>query len=90
MKEIDLNYAEGGWLDDYIRFMNRRKQVRKQRTYCWCPICNEDLCSNGSLFWDTDLVRYECENCGCRSAWNFDAPGPLLIVHDKIVYNKKI
>ena len=90
MKKIDLIYAESNWFEDYVRFMNRRKNAKKQRTYCWCPICNEDLCSNGSFRSDTDLVRYECENCHCRSSWNFDAPVPILINHDKIIYDKTI
>ena len=90
MKKIDLTYAKGNWFEDFARFMKKRKFIRKQGTFCWCPICKEDLCSNNSFKSDTDLVRYECSNCGCRSAWNFDIPSPLLIKNDEIIYNKTI
>lgn len=90
MKNIDLIYHKGSWWEDYLRFMRSRKWARQQMTFCWCPICKEDLCSNGSFKSDTDLVRYECNNCGCRSAWYFDSPAPLLIRHDKIIYNQMI
>ena len=90
MKKEDIKYHKGNWFSDYTRFMVRRKAVREQRTFCYCPICKEDLCSNDSFKEDTDLVRYECKNCGCRSSWNFDMPAPMLVRSDEIVYNKDI
>ena len=70
--------------------IKRELSLRRQRTFCWCPICKEDLCSNNSFIEDTDLVRYECSNCGCLSSWDFDAPSPILIKHSEISYNNKI
>jgi len=91
MKKIDLIFAEGSLIKDFSRFIKLRKFIRKQRIFCWCPICGENLCSNKSFKQDIDLVRYECSNCGCRSSWNFDiAPAPILIKNDKIIYNKNI
>lgn len=87
MKNIDLIFAKGSWLEDYIRFMNRRKSVKEQRTFVWCPICHEDLCSNGSFRFDKKCVMYECNNCGCRSAWDFDSIAPILLRHDKLDYS---
>lgn len=90
MNSRDIKYATGGFIRDFKQFLLRRKSAKLQRTYCWCPICDEDLCSNESFVSDTDLVRYECTNCGCRSAWDFDAPCPLLIRNDSIIYDKDI
>jgi hypothetical protein len=57
---------------------------RKVRQTCWayCPNCKRDLCSNPDAHCeDTDLGRYVC-SCGESSAWDFDAPAPLLISHE--------
>jgi transposase-like protein len=53
---------------------------KRQTTFCYCPSCNEDLCSNNSFVDDTDLVRYECSVCDTKSEWDFDiAPVPILM-----------
>ena len=79
MKKLDEIYHKGNIFSDLFRFLQRRKRVREQRTFCWCPNCKEDLCSNNSFISDTDLVRYICTNCSCRSEWNFDSLSPILI-----------
>jgi hypothetical protein len=90
MNCIEREYHRKNWLEDYIRFMRLRKQARKQNTFCWCPLCGEDLCSNRSFKSDTETIKYECSNCGCRSSWNFDAPLPILIKFDKLKYTENI
>lgn len=52
-----------------------------QTTWCYCPQCKKDLCSNDSFISDDDNgVLYQCTNCGCESLWDFDAaPVPLLV-----------
>lgn len=84
MKSIDVTFHTGSLLADLARFMRRRKHAREQKTFCFCPGCHHDLCSNHSFISDTDLVRYACTNCGVRSEWNFDTPAPLLIRSTKI------
>lgn len=51
----------------------------RQTTFCWCPECGVDLCSQKtSLVRDDEFVEYRCECCGCESDWLFDAPVPLM------------
>lgn len=65
-----------------IKYFRKNK---KQGTWCWCPNCNVDLCSNESFVSDNgrlgdNRVIYKCTNCNCESIWNFDiAPMPILI-----------
>ena len=80
----DLSFHERGFFRDLKRFLKERKNARKQKTFCWCPICGKDLCSSNSFKENTDLVRYECSDCLCRSAWNFDSLAPILIRCDKL------
>lgn len=56
-----------------------------QRTWCYCPGCDRDLCSNdeAGIGWaHNDEVMYVCP-CGMRSWWDFGAPVPLLLRHGK-------
>lgn len=82
MKRIDVSYANGSFLEDLLRFLRRRKIIREQKTFCWCPTCKEDLCSNNSFNPDSPTtvpVQYECTNCGTRSEWDFNHPAPILL-----------
>ncbi len=47
----------------------------------FCPGCRVDLnaAASAATCTDTDLVRFTCGNCGTRSAWDFDAPVPILV-----------
>jgi hypothetical protein len=49
-----------------------------QRTFVYCPKCQNELAANGTLIEDADLVRYCCSRCRHHSGWDFDAPAPLL------------
>ena len=91
MRNIDLIFAKGGLWEDLKRLLKRRRHVRKQNTFCWCPVCKHDLCSNNSLISDTDIVKYLCSNCGCKSVWNFDiAPFPVLMKHQDLSETLKV
>lgn len=79
MKKVDYYYAKGSFIKDLFRLLKRRKQVRKQNTFVWCPCCGDELTSNGSFMSDTNVVIYICTNCQARSEWNFDCPVPFLI-----------
>ena len=66
----------------WIMLQNSRKknkQKNKQKTFCYCPNCNNELISSNSFIKDTDYVYYKCSKCGQESKWDFDAPVPLLI-----------
>lgn len=57
----------------------RRKP--KQSTWCYCPSCKVDLCSNDSFVSDTEDtgVIYRCTGCGHVSVWDFDLfPVPVV------------
>ena len=51
----------------------------KQRTFIYCPKCNNELIKNGNLIKDTDFVYFKCSKCGNESKWDFDTPCPILI-----------
>lgn len=52
----------------------------RQRTFCYCPDCKNELCSDRDVdcFERDGLVYYQCR-CGTESRWMFDAPVPLII-----------
>lgn len=49
----------------------------KQKTFIYCPKCNNELIKNGNLIKDTDFVYFKCIK------WDFDTPCPILINGDK-------
>lgn len=64
------------YTEDHRHFYN-------QRTFVWCPVCNQDLVSSNSISEDTDYVYYQCSNCNTKSKWNFDCICPILISYKK-------
>lgn len=62
----------------WIMLQNAQKKNR-QKTFCYCPNCKNELISSHSLENDTDFVYFKCSKCGQKSKWDFDAPTPLLI-----------
>lgn len=86
MAELLFAFAAGLSTAYLLWFAHREGKKRKviQRTWCYCPSCQEDLCSqSGSLLCDNDAgVFYLCR-CGHQSAWNFDLfPCPVLLHKD--------
>ena len=49
-----------------------------RRTWAWCPRCGVDLVGQAAVVRHEYTVLYRCQ-CGCRTAWLFDAPVPILI-----------
>ena len=42
-----------------------------QRTYCWCPKCNNDLVRDSFVSDEDGIVTYRCSWCGHESVWDF-------------------
>jgi len=55
-------------------------RVGDQKTFCYCPLCWNELISSGSFVSDEDVVTYKCTQCTLITRWNFDiAPAPILL-----------
>lgn len=64
----------------------RLRRRPRSTTQAFCPRCGNELVSCPlTTCADTDLVRYICGRCQTASAWDFDAPVPLLIDHVRVV-----
>lgn len=50
-----------------------------QRTFVYCPSCNNELISSNSFVADTDYVYYKCSNCSTETKWDFDFLCPILV-----------
>lgn len=59
-----------------------KKKKYSQTTFCYCPKCDNELISSGSFVKDTELVKYQCIECGTVTKWLFDSPVPLLLYVD--------
>lgn len=62
-------------------FKNIFKRKEKQRTFCYCPKCNNELISSKSLISDDNLVIFKCTECQTVSEWLFETPVPILITY---------
>lgn len=69
------------WFKNKRMKANIKKSLDKCGCACLCPDCKDVLNTNiNTSCDDTDLVRYVCGECGCKSEWDFDmAPVPILI-----------
>lgn len=56
-----------------------KKKKEKQTTFCYCPVCKNELISSDSFVSDKEVVTYKCTKCGIVSEWDFDAPAPILL-----------
>jgi len=65
------------------------KAKRNQRTFCYCPECRNELCSDESTtcYDGGSFVTYDCGKCHTESIWDFDTPVPLLL---KYIGTKKV
>ena len=72
-----------GYIIMIILYKKDEKYRKQQRTYVYCPKCNNELVKNGNLIKDTDFVYYKCSKCGHESKWDFVAPCPILVEGDK-------
>lgn len=72
-------------IKEIIKLIKYWYEHRNQRTFCYCPVCNNELCGSNSFVKDTDRVHYMCSRCGSRSIWNFDiAIAPMLEKYEPI------
>jgi len=57
----------------------------EQHTFCYCPLCKNELVGSASFVSDTDEgVTYKCTTCGRKSLWWFDDPVPILLKHQAL------
>lgn len=63
-----------------MRWFRRKPRQPKQTTFLYCPTCNLEQVGNDCFLEDTDMVRYQCKQCGTKTEWLFDAPVPILIL----------
>lgn len=70
--------------DFFVGFAEYKKL--KNRTAIFCPFCDNNLIHSNSHFatmtcgWE----HFTCRNCDRWSAWDFDAPAPLLMDKEPI------
>lgn len=65
------------WFKEAKIALKKAWKHRNQMTWCFCPVCKQDLCSTDSFVSDTghgkdNRVTYKCSRCGAKSTWNFD------------------
>ena len=65
------------WFNEVKKALKMAWKHRNQSTWCFCPVCKQDLCSTDSFVsdkgrGDKNKVTYKCSRCSCKSIWNFD------------------
>jgi hypothetical protein len=74
---------------NFIKAIKEKNRYNKQRTKCFCPKCDNELCgSNSYQNLMNDLNRYEyfkCSQCKTESKWDFDCIIPLLVPYTSAV-----
>lgn len=57
----------------------------KQTTFCYCPDCENELCSSKGFISDVNgIVTYMCPQCCKVIKWDFDTyPFPFLIEQEE-------
>lgn len=68
----------------WVYRLDKKEQQEKlykqgQRTFVYCPHCDNELISSESFVKDTDFVYYKCANCSTESKWDFDCPAPYIV-----------
>lgn len=77
------------WWSFRIYLQDFFKEKSTQTLFCYCPECNNELCSSNSFIQDTDYVYYQCSQCGCASKWDFDT-WMIPVIVDEDGYPLKI
>ena len=62
-----------------LKGIKERDRYNNQKTKCFCPKCELELCSSDSFLRDTDFVYYRCRRCKTESKWDFDSICPILL-----------
>lgn len=70
-------------IPEIIKAREELKRYNNQGTKCFCPCCDNELCSSNSWIASQDkrldIEFYKCSKCGVASKWDFGAPCPILI-----------
>jgi len=67
-------------LGSILFFTKLGLKYNRQRTFCYCPLCQNELISSNSFVSDEDVVTYKCAKCLLVSRWDFDSsPMPMLV-----------
>lgn len=58
----------------------KNKQIKNEQiTFCYCPICKNELTSSNSFIKEDIYVYYKCSKCKKETKWDFDVPVPIII-----------
>lgn len=81
MKEkVTIYTPRGNLFQVVITAIKRELELRKQRTFVYCPRCNFEMCSMNNAIEEKDgMVYHVCNNCGAGSRWDYDGPAPINI-----------
>ncbi len=71
----------------FTRLKKLFTRTPKQRTFCYCPVCRNELAaSRGDLdvtsyvkHFEDRTVHYKCAKCGTETRWFFDTPAPCML-----------
>jgi hypothetical protein len=63
-------------------FLKFFKKKPKQRTFCYCPKCKNELIGSDSYVEEGELVKFKCKKCLTKTEWLFETPAPILIYVD--------
>lgn len=71
-------------LIDLFKAIKEKNRYNNQRTKCFCPRCDNELCGSSSYLFYRESDKgnfefYKCSKCGEESKWDFDCIAPLLI-----------
>ena len=76
ISQVNAIYINKKELNYYVEKLDKFNQ----QTFCYCPLCFNELISSDSFVSDEDVITYKCSKCLLVSRWNFDiAPVPVLI-----------
>jgi len=71
-------------LFEVFKAFKEKKRYNNQRTKCFCPTCDNELCGSDSHLRSVSTERgyfemYQCSCCTTKSVFDFDAPVPILV-----------
>lgn len=68
-------------LQRVLKWWRRRQLLRRQRTFCYCKNCMNELCADPETkCYDAGAeVHYICGKCNWQTDFFFDAPVPIYM-----------
>lgn len=77
---ITKHTSRGNLFQVALWAIKRELQMRKQKTFVYCPRCNFEMCSmNNASDMSNGFVYHICKNCGAGSEWDYDSPAPINV-----------